>query len=88
MRSLKPFEYKGEKYEIRLIKRLDGTWFLKDFKNGSPFSPYYYGVQEDMDVARGEAQVGMPLIDYLVSQVEDGVRFWAENKDNFKTTRA
>jgi hypothetical protein len=81
---LKKLEYNGIQYEIRLITRGDGTWFLKDFKQGSPFSPYYYGIHEGVDVSRVEAMLGMPLLDYLISQAEDGVRFWVENKDKLK----
>lgn len=81
---LKKFEYNGVQYEIRLIKRTDGTWFLKDFKGGNPFSPYYYGIQRDVDIPKVEALLGEPILNNLISLAEDGVRIWVDNKDKLK----
>ena len=81
---LKIFEYKDVQYEIRCIKRPDGTWFLKDFKEGNPFSPYYYGIHRDVDIPKVEALLGEPILDNLISLAVEGVRIWADNKDKIK----
>lgn len=76
----KIFEYKGVKYEIRFIKRPDGTWFLKAFKNGNPFTPYYYGIDSKVDFSVMQV-LDDPAIDYLVQQAEDDVKWWVDNSD-------
>lgn len=81
---VKKVEYKGVQYEIRLIRRQDGTWFLKDFLNAQPFSPFYYGISEGVDIKRIEALLGVPIKEYLISEAESGIRFWVENKDKLK----
>ena len=76
---LKTFEYKGVTYEIRAIQRGDDSWFLKSFKDGSPFNPYYYNIQGKIDFQRLKAMLKTPILNYFLSQVEDGVRFFADN---------
>jgi hypothetical protein len=80
---LKTIEYRGEKYEIMMIRE-NGTWFLQDFKNGEPFSPYRYSVDDRVDVSKLETTLGQPLLYHLISNVEKGVHFWVENKDKIK----
>ena len=80
-KTLKTFEHKGVKYEIKLMKRMDGSWFLKDFKDGLPFSFYCYSIREDVDVHKLEKLLNTPIIEYLITMAEDGVRFWADNAD-------
>ena len=81
-RFLKAFEYKSEKYEIMLIKRLDGTYFLKDFKGGMPFSPFYYCISDlgFIDTSELETQHEQSVLNFFIAQAEDGARHWADNK--------
>lgn len=81
-KSLKTIEYKGEKYEIMMIKK-NGSTFLQDFKNGKPFSPFVYGINDTVyDLSKS---VGYQAVeDELLSWVEEGVRFWVDNKDKIK----
>ena len=81
-RFLKAFEYQGEEYEIMLVRRLDGTYFLKDFKGGIPFSPFYYCVS-DLGFMGGsfkEDPQEESVLNFLIAQAEDGARHWADNK--------
>lgn len=84
-RLLKVFEYNGEKYEIMLVERLEGTYFLKDFKKGVPFSPFYYCVNNlgFIDISDIEVEQDHPVMNFLISQSEQGVRHWADYKDLF-----
>lgn len=79
---LKAFVHKGEKYEIILIKRLDGTFFLKDFKGGIPFSPFYYCISDlgFIDINEIEAHHEQSVLQFLIAQAEEGARHWADNK--------
>jgi hypothetical protein len=79
---LKTIEHKGEKYEIMLVKE-NGKWFLQDFKNGHPYSPYRYEVSDKVSMLELESKLGRPVLDYLISAVEDGIYVWVENKDKF-----
>ena len=81
---LKVFEYKGEKYEIVLVKRPDGIFFLKDFNGGIPFSPFYYCIHDlgYINISEIEIKFEQPVLDYLMSQSEEGTRYWADNKTN------
>jgi len=83
-KTLKKFKYKDIEYEIKLMKRIDGTWFLKDFKDGLPFSFYCYSIREDVDVHKLEQLLNTPVIDYLINMAEDGVRFWVDNADKLQ----
>jgi len=81
---LKTIEYKGQKYEIMMMEE-NGKWFLRDFKNGNPFSPYLYSIDNKVyDFSKVEAMLGHPLLDELISFAEESVHFWVENKDKFK----
>ncbi len=79
---VKKFNYKGEKYEIMLIKRSDGIYFLKDFNGKMPFSPFYHCVPDVgfIDINEIDARLEQPMLKYLIAQSENGVRFWADNK--------
>jgi hypothetical protein len=81
-RFLKVFEHRGEKYEIMLVKRLDGTYFLKDFKGGIPFSPFYYCISDlgFIDISIIEDHQEQSVLNFLISQAEEGARHWANNK--------
>lgn len=80
---LKAFEHNGEKYEIILIRRLDGTYFLKDFRKGMPFSPFYYCISDlgFIDVNEIETHHRQSVLDFLIAQAENGARHWADNKN-------
>lgn len=85
---LKTIEYKGQKYEIMMMEE-NGKWFLRDFKNGNPFSPYFYGIDNKVydfsyDFIKVEAMLAHPLLDELISFAEESVHFWVENKDKIK----
>lgn len=79
---VKKFKHKGEKYEIMLVKRSDGIYFLKDFNGEIPFSPFYYCVSDlgFIDIDEIDARLDQPMLKHLISQSEDGARFWADNK--------
>jgi len=83
-RFLRAFEYQGEKYEIMLVRRLDGTYFLKDFKGGLPFSPFYYCVSDlgFLGSSISEDQQEESVLTFLILQAEDGARHWADNKSS------
>ena len=80
---LKTYEYKGERYEIILIRRLDGTYFLKDFKGGMPFSPFFYCISDlgFIDIGEVVAQDDHSVLNFLIMQAENGARHWADNKE-------
>jgi hypothetical protein len=80
---LKEFEHNGEKYEIMLVKRPDGMYFLKDFNGEAPFSPFYYCVSDlgFIDIDEIDARLDQPMLKYLIAQSEDGARYWADHKD-------
>jgi hypothetical protein len=85
-RLLRTFEHNGEKYEINLIKRQDGTYFVKDFKGGIPFSPFYWGIDDKLnilDISKIETMLEQPIVDYFISESEAGARHWADNKHRF-----
>jgi len=81
-KHLKTFKHKGEEYEIMLVKRPDGIYFLKDFYGGTPFSPFYYCIHDlgFIDIKKIDTRLDQPVLKHLISQSEDGVRFWADNK--------
>jgi len=80
---LKAFLHKGEKYEIILVKRMDGTYFLKDFKGGLPFSPFYYCISDFgfIGISEIEDQDDQSVLNFLIAQAEAGARHWADNKN-------
>ena len=81
---LKTIEYKGQKYEIMMMEE-NGKRFVRDFKNGKPFSPYLYSIDNKVyDVSKVEAMLGHSLFDELISLAEEGVHLWVENKDKIK----
>jgi len=84
-RFLSAFEYKGESYEIILTKRLDGTYFLKDFKSGIPFSPFYYCINDlgFFDVNIKEELDRPSVLHFLIKQAENGARHWADHKYSY-----
>lgn len=80
---LKKFEHKGEQYEINLVKRPDGTYFIKDFKGEIPFSPFYCGIDDKLnifDIKKIEAMLEQPVVDYFITESEACARHWADNK--------
>ncbi len=81
---LKVMEYRGEKYEIRMVESLGGTYFLKDFRNGIPFSPYYYCVADlgFVDTDDVDDLNENPMLRFLLAQAEQGARHWADNKQS------
>lgn len=81
---LKTVDHKGVKYEIQLIQRADGSSFIKAFKDGNPFNPYYYSTGKNIDVIKVEVWLGTPISDYLISEAEDGIKFWVDNKDTLE----
>ncbi|MGB7582597.1 MAG: hypothetical protein WBL85_09145 [Sedimentisphaerales bacterium] len=79
---LKTIEYKGEKYEIMMIRKR-GSTYLQDFKNGKPFSPFVCGITDaayDLSMSVGCQAVE----DVLLSWVEESVHIWVDNKDKFQ----
>jgi hypothetical protein len=82
---VKKFLHKGVEYEIRLIRRFNGEHFLKVFKEGNLFNPYYYNVPKGIIAFQVQRYMGGKLLlDYLISQVEGDIVFWVENKDKIK----
>ena len=79
---LRAFKHKGEEYEIVLERRKDGIFILKDFNGQVPFSPLYYCVSDlgFIDIDKIDASIHQPILNYLISQSEDGARYWADNK--------
>ena len=81
-RVLRVFKHKGEEYENILERRTDGIFILKDFNGHVPFSPFYYCVGDlgFIDINKIEASIYQPMLNYLISQSEDGAHYWADNK--------
>jgi len=79
---LKIFKHKGEEYEIVLEKRPDGIYIVKDFNSDSPFSPFFHCVPDLGFIDIDEINVGrdQPILQHLISQSEEGARYWADNK--------
>jgi len=80
----KKFEHDGVFYEIRLIRRMDGTFFLKDFRDGSPFTPFLYSIDKNVNVNHVENIIGTSLMKYMIAQVEEGIIFWLKYKNQLK----
>lgn len=87
-KTLKTIRIENDEYEIKKITRPDGSWVLKDFKDGQPFSPYCYSLNKNINISKVEdLHGGMPVLDILVATVEEGIKIWVNNKDKINPGR-